>query len=265
MNILEKITLTKIKGIGPKLSRILLVYNGSVEDIFQSSKKQFLLIPTIREELAENIVSKSYLQEAEEEYHFILKYEIEVAWIEDKNYPKRLMNCDNALVMLYYKGTASLNPPKVISIVGTRNSTTYGKRICEDFIQQLKTFNIQIISSLAYGIDSYAHHESLKNQIPTIGILGHELDRIYPASHRELTLRMLEIGGLLTEFPLKLIPENITMDEKKVYEYIKENELAGIDDISLYCDWPSSKLAIVLFEMEMKSLIVSLTLEKHIN
>lgn len=357
MSILEKIELTKIKGIGPKLSRILLAYNGSVEEIFRSSKKQLLSITTTREVLAENIFSKSYLQEDEEEYNFIQKHGIEVTWIEDNNYPKRLKNCDNAPVILYYKGAASLNPTRAISIVGTRNSTSYGKRISEDFIQELKDYDVQIISGLAYGIGSFGHHESLKNQISTIGILGHGLDRIYSASHWELAALILENGGLLTEFPsgtnpdrqnfpmrnrniaglsdvtivvevalkggalitaeiantynrdvctfpggideefsagcnyliktnrahlirnasdlaslmnwnkedkktvskqLRLITENMTKDGKSIYEHIKENEKGGIDDISLYCDWPQSRLAIVLLEMEMKSLIVSL-------
>ena len=345
MNILEKIALTKIKGIGPKLSRTLLAYNGSVEEIFRNSKKQLLDIPNIGEFIANTIISKSYLQEAEEEYNFVVKHGIEIAWIEDKNYPKRLKNCEDAPILLYYKGSASLNPSKVISIAGTRNATHYGKRICEEFIQQLKDYDVKIVSGLAYGIDSLAHRESLKNNIPTIGVLGHGLDRIYPSSHRELASRLLENGGLLTEFPsgtnpdrqnfpmcnriiagladvtivveaalkggalitveiaktynrdvcafpggidqeysvgcnyliktnrahlirhaddlaylmnwaiedkksapaqLNLIPADMSKDEKKVYEYIKEQEQASIDEIALYCDWPQSKLSIVL-------------------
>lgn len=357
MNILQKIALTKIKGIGPKLSRTLLAYNGSVEEIFRCSKKQLLAIPNIGEAIANSIISKSYLSEAEEEYNFTQKHGIEIAWIEDNNYPKRLKNCEDAPILLYYKGTASLNPTRAISIVGTRNATHYGKRICEDFIQQLKEYDVQIISGLAYGIDSLAHRDALKNNIPTIGVLGHGLDRIYPAAHRELASRMLDNGGLLTEFPsgtnpdrqnfpmrnriiagladvtivveaalkggalitaeiantynkdvcafpgaidqeysagcnyliktnrahlirhaddlsylmnwdkeqkptktpqLKLIPEDMSKDEQKVYTYIKEKEQASIDDLSLHCDWPQSKLAIVLLEMEMKSLLISL-------
>lgn len=357
MNILQKIALTKIKGIGPKLSRTLLAYNGSVEEIFRCSKKQLLAIPNIGEAIANSIISKSYLSEAEEEYNFTQKHGIEIAWIEDNNYPKRLKNCEDAPILLYYKGTASLNPTRAISIVGTRNATPYGKRICEDFIQQLKEYDVQIISGLAYGIDSLTHRNALKNNIPTIGVLGHGLDRIYPAMHRELASRMLDNGGLLTEFPsgtnpdrqnfpmrnriiagladvtivveaalkggalitaeiantynkdvcafpgaidqeysagcnyliktnrahlirhtddlsylmnwdkeqkttktpqLKLIPEDMSKDEQKVYTYIKEKEQASIDDLSLHCDWPQSKLAIVLLEMEMKSLLISL-------
>src|SRR5690606_13184229 len=226
MNILEKIALTKIKGIGPKLSRILLAYNGSVEEIFRSSKKQLLAIPTIGEVLAENIVSKSYLQEAEDEYNFTQKHGIEIAWIEDKNYPKRLKNCDDAPILLYYKGAASLNPTRAISIVGTRNSTSYGKRICEEFIQQLKPYDVQVISGLAYGIDSFAHRESLKNQIPTIGILGHGLDRIYPSAHRELASHMLENGGLLTEFPSGTNPDRQNFP-------MRNRIIAGLADVTI--------------------------------
>ena len=357
MNILEKIALTKIKGIGPKLSRTLLAYNGSVEEIFRCSKKQLLTIPHIGETIANTIISKSYLKEAEEEYNFIIKHGIEIIWIEENNYPKRLKNCEDAPILLYYKGQANLNPTRSISIVGTRNATNYGKKICEDLIHQLENYDVQIISGLAYGIDSVAHRESLKNNIPTLGILGHGLDRIYPSTHRELAARMIENGGLLTEFPsgtnpdrqnfpmrnriiaglsdvtivveaaikggalitaeiantynrdvcafpggidqefsagcnyliktnrahlirhaddlfylmnwnkdnttktekqLKLIPPDMSKDEQKVYAYIQENTNRSIDDIALYCDWPQSKLAIVLLEMEMKSLIISL-------
>ena len=357
MSILEKIALTKIKGIGPKLSRTLLAYNGSVDEIFRSSKKQLLSIPNIVEIIANSIISKSYLKDAEEEYNFVQKHNIEIAWIEDTNYPKRLRNCEDAPVLLYFKGNVSLNPSRAISIVGARNATSYGKRICEEFIQQLKEYDVQIISGLAYGIDSLAHRESLKNQIPTIGVLGYGLDRIYPATHHELASRMLENGGLLTEFPsgtnpdrqnfpmrnriiagladvtivvedaqkggalitaeiantynrdvcafpggidqeysagcnylikthrahlirhvddlsylmnwnkedskptsrqLTILPADMTKDEKKVYEFIKEQEHTTVDEIALYCDWPQSKLAIVLLEMEMKNILISL-------
>ena len=363
MNIIEKIALTKIKGIGPKLSRTLLAYHGSVEEIFQSSKKQLLTIPNIGETIATTIVSKDFIKEAEAEYNFIQKHNIQVAWIEDKNYPKRLKNCEDAPVLRYYKGSASLNPSRALSIVGTRNSTCYGKRICDEFIQHLKEYDVKNISGLAYGIDKLVHRVALKNNIPTIGILGHGLDRIYPATHREFATRMLEKGGLLTEFPsgtnpdsqnfpmrnliiagladvtivieaalkggalitaeiantynrdvcafpggidqeysagcnyliktnranlirnaedlsylmnwdkedkkttakqIKLILKDMTKDEKKVYNYIKENDQASIDNIALHCDWPQSKLAIVLLEMEMKSYL-SLYLEKSIN
>lgn len=357
MNTLEKIALTKIKGIGPKLSRTLLAYCGSVDEIFSSSKKQLLAIPGIGESIAKAITAKAYLKDAEEELNFVTKHHIDILWIEDHNYPKRLKQCVDAPILLYYKGNQDLNASRVVSIVGTRNATAYGKRICEEFIQSIAPLQVQVVSGLAYGIDIQAHRMCLKYQVPTLGILGHGLDRIYPATHREVAAKMMEHGGLLTEFPagtnpdrqnfpmrnriiagladvtivveaalqggalitaeiantynrdvcafpggidqeysagcnyliktnrahlirhaddlsylmnwqitedvkpskqLTLLPESLSKDETKVYSFLQEKEQASIDDISLYCDWPQSKLAIILLEMEMKGHILSL-------
>lgn len=226
MNILEKIALTKIKGIGPKLSRILLAYNGSIEEIFRCSKKQLLTIPGINENIANTIVSKNFIKQAEEEYSFILKHAIQILWIEDENYPMRLKNCEDSPILLYFKGNANLNPSRAVSIVGTRNLTSYGRRICENFIPKLKEYGIQIISGLAYGVDYLAHLEALNHQIVTLGVLGHGLDRIYPPQHRDLASRMIHNGGLLTEFPSGRIPEppNFPM---------RNRIIAGLADVTI--------------------------------
>lgn len=358
MNILDKIALTKIKGIGPKLSRNLLNHCGSVDVIFNSSKKELLSIPGIGPSAVDSILSRDYIQEAESELAFIEKHQIEAIWIEDDKYPRRLKNCEDAPILLYYKGNATLNPSRAVSIVGTRNATHYGKRICEQLIEGLRTLNVQVISGLAYGIDVLAHRNAVNQQIPTIGILGHGLDRIYPATHREIASRMLDNGGLLTEFPsgtnpdrpnfpmrnriiaglsdvtivieaamkggalitaeiansynrdvcafpgsveqeysagcnyliktnrahlirhtddlcylmnwekspsktekqLVITPPNLSRDEQKVHSFLAEQELeqSTIDQIANYCDWPQSKLAIILLEMEIKGHLLSL-------
>ncbi|MBL1407750.1 DNA-processing protein DprA [Sphingobacterium faecale] len=358
MNILDKIALTKIKGIGPKLSRILLTHCGSVEAVFNSSKKDLLSIPGIGPSAVESILSKTYLKEAEAEIEFIQRHQIEAIWIEDDNYPSRLRHCEDAPILLYYKGSTGLNPQRVVSIVGSRNSTRYGQRICEKLVEGLAALDIHVVSGLAYGIDVLAHQYAVRHQIPTIGILGHGLDRIYPASHREIATKMLENGGLLTEFPsgtnpdrqnfpmrnriiagladvtivveaamkggalitaeiansynrdvcafpgsieqeyssgcnyliktnrahlirnaedlcylmnwevlpnkpekqLVLLPKSLSRDEQKVYSFLSEQEIeqATIDQIAIYCDWPQSKLAIILLEMELEGHIISL-------
>lgn len=242
MNILEKIALTKIKGIGPKMGRILLAYIGSVEEIFRSSKKQLLTIPNIGEYIVNNIVSKSYLKDAEQEYNFIQKHGIEIVWIEDKGYPLRLKNCDDAPILLYYKGSARLNFPRVISIVGARNATPYGTKICEDFIQHLKDYDVHIVSGLAYGIDSLAHKDALKYHIPTIGVLGHGLDRIYPSAHRELASRMLKNGGLLTEFPTGTNPESQNFP-------MRNRIIAGLADVTVVIEASQKSDALITAEI----------------
>ena len=242
MNILEKIALTKIKGIGPKMGRILLAYTGSVEEIFRSSKKQLLTIPNIGEYIVNNIVSKSYLKDAEQEYNFIQKHGIEIVWIEDKGYPLRLKNCDDAPILLYYKGSARLNFPRVISIVGARNATPYGTKICEDFIQHLKDYDVHIVSGLAYGIDSLAHKDALKYHIPTIGVLGHGLDRIYPSAHRKLASRMLKNGGLLTEFPTGTNPESQNFP-------MRNRIIAGLADVTVVIEASQKSDALITAEI----------------
>lgn len=226
MDILDKIALTKIKGIGPKLSRNLLTHCGSVDIIFSSSKKELLSIPGIGPATVDSILSKSYLKEAEEELEFIQKHRIQAIWLEDAKYPRRLRHCEDAPLLLYYKGNADLNPARSISIVGTRNATHYGKRICEQLIEQLSALQVHIISGLAYGIDVWAHRQAVQHQIPTLGILGHGLDRIYPATHREIASKMLEKGGLLTEFPSGTNPDRQNFP-------MRNRIIAGLSDVTI--------------------------------
>lgn len=103
-------------------------------------------------------------------------------------------------MLLYYKGTANLNHHKIVSVVGTRKATPYGKQLCKQLVAALQPYDVLILSGLAYGIDAIAHQESLVHQLPTVGVLGHGLDRIYPSVHKELTKKMVRHGGLLTEF-----------------------------------------------------------------
>ncbi len=128
--------------------------------------------------------------------------------------------------MLYFKGNADLNASKVISIVGTRNSTEYGKDICRTLLAGLKTHNPLIISGLAYGIDFLAHKEALKNSLFTVGIMAHGLDRIYPAQHRPLAEKMVASGGLLTEFVSGTVPDR--------ENFPKRNRIiAGLADVTI--------------------------------
>lgn len=128
----------------------------------------------------------------------------------DELYPKRLKSCEDAPILIYSKGNADFNVPKVISIVGTRNATEYGKQLCYQLIEELQQYNVLVISGLALGIDVAAHRECLKFNIPTVGVLGHGFDTMYPAQNRPVAERMLQNGGLLTEYPsgTRAVPEH---------------------------------------------------------
>jgi len=177
----------------------------------------------IGKRMAESISGTSALSLAEEELNYITKNEIEVLYFLDDEYPRRLRHCEDGPVVLYSKGSANLNKQQVIAIVGTRNATQYGKDFCQQFMQELKPFNPLVISGLAYGIDTVSHQQALQNGLPTVGVLGHGLDRIYPATNRKLAGRMLENGGLITEFVSGTNPDAVN--------FPKRNRIvAGISD-----------------------------------
>ncbi|MES1223657.1 MAG: DNA-processing protein DprA, partial [Bacteroidota bacterium] len=128
------------------------------------------------------------------------KYKIVPLFFSDKNYPQRLLNCYDPPAMLFYKGNADLNASKIIALIGTRNNSDYGKQVTEKLIRDLSEKNVLVVSGLAFGIDGIAHKASLKNNIPTVGVMAHGLDKIYPPEHTALAKDMVTNGGILTEF-----------------------------------------------------------------
>ena len=202
-----QIALTLIPGVGNVLAKTLVSYCGSVEGIYKEKKKHLEKIPDIGPKTAEAIVNFKSFERAEKEIEFIEKFKITPLFYLDKNYPQRLRNCSDNPILLFYKGNADLNKEKFVAIVGTRNATSYGKEITEKFIEDLKSNNATIISGLAYGIDICAHKAALKNEMETIGVLGHGLDIIYPQLHRTVAMKIMEQGGLLTEFLTETKPD----------------------------------------------------------
>ncbi|MBC7912885.1 MAG: DNA-protecting protein DprA [Pyrinomonadaceae bacterium] len=207
MSLLHQIGLTLIPGVGAVNSRLLLKHFGTAEDVFSAKKSQLLLIPGIGEKTAQSILQHDFFERAERELDFVEKYKIKTLFYTSEEYPKRLKNCYDAPVLLYYKGNADLNKSRVVSIVGTRNATAYGKDLTDTLVDELQKHDVLVVSGLAYGIDAMAHKACLKQNIPTVGVVGHGLDRIYPAQHRSLAEKMLSNGGLLTEFASQTNPD----------------------------------------------------------
>ena len=205
--LLYQVALTFITGVGDVLAKKLVSFCGSPELIFREPKKMLRRIPRISDQLISSISNKEILLRAEREIAFIEKYRIKPLFYFDKEYPLRLKNCIDSPVMLYFKGNAVLNNQKIVGLVGTRNATDYGKGICHQLIREFIDDQVLIVSGLAYGIDSCAHRYALEAGLPTIGVLGHGLDRIYPFQNKGLAEQMLNQGGLLTEFPSETKPD----------------------------------------------------------
>ena len=162
---------------------------------------------------------------AEEELEYDLKYGITPICMNDERYPQRLKQCDDAPLMLFYKGNANLNRQRVINIVGTRHCTPYGEDLIRRFISDLQQLCPQalIVSGLAYGVDIVAHRQALDKGYETVGVLAHGLDDLYPSRHRETALKMIEQGGLLTEF--------LTQTNADKINFIRRNRIvAGMSD-----------------------------------
>ncbi|MGB8195264.1 MAG: DNA-processing protein DprA, partial [Chitinophagaceae bacterium] len=133
---------------------------------------------------------------------------IQPLFITEPAYPQRLLHCYDAPALLFYKGTADLNASKIVAIVGTRNNTDYGKHVTETLVKELSALDLVIVSGLAYGIDAIAHKCAVRHNVPTIGVVGHGLDQVYPSAHTALAKDMIkEGGGLLTEFWSKTPPD----------------------------------------------------------
>lgn len=228
MDLLYQIGITLVKGIGNITARQVIETLGDVSLLFKEKKQLLERIPGISRKIISEIHQPDVLQRAEKERAFIEKNKLTPLFIRDPNYPERLKECVDAPVLLYFKGNANLNAQKIISLVGTRNASSYGREMTETIVHDLAGAYPEtlIVSGLAYGIDIYAHKAALKNHLPTIGVLAHGLDRIYPPAHRNVAVEMLGNGGLLTDFMSETNPDR--------QNFVKRNRIvAGMADCTV--------------------------------
>lgn len=213
--LLYRVGLTLLEGVGDVNAKNLLAYCGSATEIFKAKKNQLLKIPGIGEVLAHSIYSqKDVLKIAEKELLFIEENKIEPLFFTDDNYPRRLKFCSDSPVLLYYRGSADLNAEKIVAIVGTRQPSEYGKHQTEKLIDDLKGSGVLIVSGLAYGIDVLAHKKALENKLDTVGVVAHGLDRIYPQLHENIALKMEKQGGVLSDFRSGTNPDAVNFPKR---------------------------------------------------
>ncbi len=206
-DLLYKIGITLVPGIGNIGGKKLIAYCGGAEAVFKEKKRNLEAVAGLNAKSIAAIISQKVLSRAEKEIKYLEKMNIKPLFYLDPDYPKRLQHCNDSPVMLYYKGVANLNACRVVGIVGTRNASDYGRAMTEKTVEQLTADNVLIVSGLAYGIDTIAHRSAIKFNIPTVGVLGHGLQMIYPNGNRKLAQSMLQNGGLLTEYLYGTLPE----------------------------------------------------------
>ena len=194
------LALQRVEGIGDIIAKKLLTYFGSAEAVFKAKASQLKAIDGIGSVLLMNSKDQSVFAKAERELEFISSNPIAITTFQDADYPERLKHCFDSPLVLFSSGTINLKNQKIISIVGTRQITSYGLEFCRKFIAELAPLNPVIVSGFAYGVDIVAHQLAMENNLQTIGVVAHGLNQIYPKSHKKYVAKMEENGGFITEF-----------------------------------------------------------------
>lgn len=197
---LHILALVNADGIGDVMAKKLISHFGSAVAIFSAKKQHLLKISGVGTSMIAALTNKNIFTKAEEEIEFINSNNIEYFYFKNDDYPTYLNHCYDAPLLLFKKGNISLPNQKIISVVGTRQMTNYGKSVLEDLFDGLKEYNPIIVSGLAYGVDIHAHKLALKHNLQTVAVLAHGLDRIYPAVHKNIAKDLIKNGGLLTDF-----------------------------------------------------------------
>ena len=197
-DLLYRMALAGIRGMGVELAQRLLDVIPSEKDFFQMSDTDLMAITGSRSKVWERGHRDEMLRKAEREMRFVERKNIRVLYFTDASFPQRLLNASDAPILLYVTGNCDLNAKHVVSIVGTRRSTHYGAAFCDKLVEglsQLLENELVVVSGLAYGTDINAHRAALKRGVPTVGVQACGLNKIYPAEHRNDAARMVQQGG----------------------------------------------------------------------
>lgn len=200
-NLYYSMALSMASKIGPVLGKTLVSYCGSVEAVFKEKKQNLEKIPGIGTKVAEQIFYFKEYDAVAAEIEYIEANDITALSYLDKGYPIRLKVLPDSPLVIFVKGKADLNANRYVALVGTRRNTNYGSEMTQKIISGLKEMNVQVVSGLAFGIDAVAHKACLQCGIPTLGVVAHGLDKIYPMQHRQIAKEIVfSNGGIVTEF-----------------------------------------------------------------
>ncbi len=244
---LYQIALTRIPQVGAITARNLVAWCGGAEAVFKAKKQDLLRIPGIGPGIATELASPEPLLAAERELAFAQKHGIEVLFFTDKSFPERLTIRRDSPLVLYFKGSerALLDQKRMVAVVGTRDISEHGRAICEEIVEGLLPYNVTLVSGLAFGVDITAHRKATAIGMPNIGVLGHGLGMVYPAQHKAIAQRMIEHGGLLTEYMHDIGPD-------REHFPMRNRIITGLCDALLVVETPNSGGSMISVEFAQK-------------
>lgn len=224
--LVHALALLKTDGVGDIIAKKLINHCGSAENIFNSKQTSLKSIDGIGSVLLKKLKDKSAFDKAVSEFNYIKENNINVLYYLDDDYPERLKHCVDGPVLLFSTGNINWNTRRVISIVGTRQITSYGTEFCKKLIEDLAPLNPIIVSGFAYGVDIVAHQAAMDHGLQTIGVLAHGMNQIYPKTHKKYVAKMEQNGGFLTEFWSSSNPEK--------ENFVRRNRIvAGISEATI--------------------------------
>lgn len=223
-DLLYQLALTQVPQIGCVHAKLLIEQFHSAEAIFKASISQLEKTEGIGTVRARHIKQFSNFSPLEKEIDFIEKHNVKPLFLTHPNYPQRLLHCYDSPTLLFYRGNANLNAPRIVAVIGTRLHSAYGKQLTENLVQTLAAYNVLVVSGLAFGIDAIAHKAALRHHVPTVGVLAHGLHSLYPTEHTNMAREMIQQGGgLITEFCSDITAE-------KHHFPIRNRIVAGLSD-----------------------------------
>ena len=198
--LLYTLALQRVANLGDASAKKIITKVGSAEGVFKEKRHNLLKIDGIGAFKLKDLSEKLQLDAAEEELRYIEDNNISFSYFLDSNYPENLKHCLDGPILIFHSGTIDLKSKKIISIVGTRKASTYGKAFCEKLIAELAPLNPIIVSGFAYGVDITAHKVAIDNGLQTVACLAHGLNQIYPKNHKKYVAAVEKNGGFITEF-----------------------------------------------------------------
>ncbi|MGH2665325.1 DNA-processing protein DprA [Flavobacterium sp.] len=220
------LALQKVEGVGDIIAKKLLTHCGSAEAIFKAKEDQLTAIDGIGKILVKRLKDKTIFVQAEKELQFIQENNIQISFFKEENYPERLKHCIDSPILVFTSGNIDFKKKRIISIVGTRQITSYGIDFCKTLISDLAPLDPVIVSGFAYGVDIAAHQVAMENNLQTIGVLAHGLNQIYPKMHKKYMSKMEQNGGFMTDFWSTSNPDR--------ENFIKRNRIvAGISEATI--------------------------------
>jgi DNA processing protein len=225
-DLLHLLALQKVEGVGDVIAKKLLNVFENPSEIFKAKASEIIAIDGIGSVLAKNLKNKTIFETAEKELRFIRNNQINTLYFKDKNYPDKLKHCQDGSVLLFSTGNIDFSNRRIISIVGTRQITSYGTDFCKKLIEDLAPLDPVIVSGFAYGVDIVAHQAAMEHNLQTIAVVAHGLNQVYPKQHAKYVSKMEKSGGFLTEFWSDSNPEK--------ENFVKRNRIvAGIAEATI--------------------------------